>query len=146
MALRAELSTSSHPGVKTGAVATINNLEGEGRSTYVSIPELLSFDQEIRELLQNSCEQNLYYLPEFLSQAYIVERPDDKIGAVMIRKSRQENSELIGLFLIEESRYRFLGSINPLFLSRNQNTASTVPLLKKEFETQAVKSFLDWLE
>jgi hypothetical protein len=146
MALEAEFATPSNAGVTTGAVSTIRTPSNKNRSTYVTIPELLSFDQEIQNLLKNSCEHNLYYLPEFLRQAHIEGRPEDKIGAVMVRSSHQENSELIGLFLIEESRYGFLGPFNPLFLSRDNNAASTAPLLKKEFETQAVKRFLDWLE
>ena len=146
MALEAEFATPSNAGVTTGAVSTIRTPSNKSRITYVTIPELLSFDQEIQNLLKNSCEHNLYYSPEFLRQAHIEGRREDKIGAVMVRSSHQENSELIGLFLIEESRYGFLGSFNPLFLSRDNNAASTAPLLKKEFETQAVKCFLEWLE
>ncbi len=146
MALEAELATPSDSGVTTGATFTIHTPTNEGRSTYVTIPELLAFDQEIRTLFKNSCEYNLYYSPEFLARAHIEERPDDKIGAVMIRSSHQENSELIGLFLIEEFRHGFLGPFNPLFLSRDINAASTAPLLKKKFEAQAAKCFFDWLE
>ena len=146
MALEAEFTT--RPDNFEAPVASITSeiLMNDSRCTYVTIPELLSFDEEIKTLLKQSCEHNLYYSPEFIHQAHIVERPDDKVGAVMIRSSTEPNSDLIGLFLIEESRFSQLGPFTPLFLSRDINAASTSPLLRKNFEVEAVRCFLDWLE